>query len=191
MRYFGAPRGHVRQIRSRPDPLTRDKSAPKAESAGPSQSSYRALIFDRGFLRKTAAAAHFGPESAWDSWNIRKQVNRLGAFNSPKYIFQLDLVDLRSKRAVFQSSSLPEIPAKSACAVVLSGPDARRRGTSAPEHRNAGERMEHEADREIEKRADHHGDHVVLPAADRDFRRARRGAALERDAVVDRPAEDS
>src|SRR5437667_8097578 len=131
MRYFGAPRGHVRQIRSRPDPLTRDKSAPESRARDPLNPHTGRSFSTEAFCGKPRRP-RFGPESAWDSWNIRKQVNRLGAFNSPKYAFQLCLFDLRPTHAIFQSSSLPEIPAKSACAVVLSGPDARRSGPQRP-----------------------------------------------------------
>src|ERR1051326_9163149 len=38
---------------------------------------------------------------------------------------------------------------------------------SPAEHRDAGERMEHEADREIDQRAHHDRDCVVLPASHR------------------------
>jgi hypothetical protein len=61
---------------------------------------------------------------------------------------------------------------------------------SAAEYRHPQERVEHEADGEIDQGSDYDGDHIVPPAANWDRRPARIGAGFQRDAVVDRPAED-
>lgn len=51
------------------------------------------------------------------------------------------------------------------------------------------DRVEHEAERQIDDGADNDGDDVVFTATDRDRRRARIGTVFQRDAVIDRPSQ--
>jgi hypothetical protein len=49
--------------------------------------------------------------------------------------------------------------------------------------------MEHEAERQIDDRADDDGDDVVFGAADRNWRGTRIGAAFQGNAIIHRPGE--
>src|SRR6516165_5749650 len=60
----------------------------------------------------------------------------------------------------------------------------------APEDRDSCQRMEHEADCEVNQGSDNDRQEVVLNSAHGNPRSSDIGATLERNAVVDRPAED-
>ncbi len=144
-----------RSARARPTnpepagPLDPRQAGAGKRSAGPSQSSYRGLIFDRGFLRKTAAVAPFWARIRMGLVEYQEASQSLRCIQFAKIHLSIGHSRFTTQECNL-SSSLPEITAKSACAVVLNGPDARRRGLSArtPERRPAGGTRSRPRDRE-------------------------------------------